>query len=196
LRAAVARGVVAPAMKKLLVERAQAQLLLIDAQEKLLATMPDRTALERNLSIHLKAAAHLGLPTTVTLQNPEKLGDMPDAIAQHLHAPAVFSKMAFSAWREKLVEAHLKHSTRMQVILVGIETHVCVLQTALDLVEKGYQIFVPHDAVMSRADENRRWALTRMRDNGVTVTSTESVLFELLGTAGTDEFRALRGLIA
>lgn len=182
-------------MTKLSLERGQSQLLVIDTQERLLATMPDRDALERHVAILVRAYARFGLPTTVTLQNPEKLGDLPASIADHLVAPAVFSKMTFSAWREKLVEAHLKHSPRMQVVLAGIEAHVCVTQTALDLIEKGYQVFVPHDAVMSRAEANHRHALDRLRAAGAIVTSTESAFFELLGEAGTDDFRALRHLI-
>jgi nicotinamidase-related amidase len=180
---------------KRLLDRPHAQLLLIDLQERLMPAIHESERVVRECAILLQAAARLDLPQTVTLQNPEKLGDIVEEAAQHFRSPAVFGKMAFSAWGEKLVEGHLKHSPRRQLILCGAEAHICVLQTALDLVEQGFQVFVPHGAVGSRDPGNRDWALHRMRDNGVVVTSTESALFELLGEAGTDEFRELRKLI-
>jgi isochorismate hydrolase len=120
---------------------------------------------------------------------------VPDALADQFRNPVVLTKMAFSAWREKTVEGHLKHSSRQQIILCGVEAHVCVMQTALDLVDKGYQVFVPHDAVGSRSEANASWALQRLQQNGCTIVATESVLFELLVEAGTDEFRNLRKII-
>jgi nicotinamidase-related amidase len=176
-------------------DRPHAQLLLIDVQEKLIPAIHDAEAVVRHCGTLLRTAARLDLPQTITLQNPEKLGTIPDDLAQHFKAPAVFSKMAFSAWREKLVEAHLKHSPRRQIIVCGVEAHVCVIQTVLDLVDRDFQVFVPHDAVGSRDPKNKEWALHRMRDNGASIISTESALFELLNEAGTPEFRELRQLI-
>jgi nicotinamidase-related amidase len=177
------------------IERAHSQLLVVDMQEKLLPTIADAERAGKNVGVLLAASARLDVPQTLTLQNPEKLGQMPDSLCEHLRAPAVFSKMTFSAWREKLVEAHLKHSQRKQIVLVGVEAHVCVMQTALDLLEKGFQVCVPHDAVGSRDPENKRWALQRMDAAGASIVSTESVFFEWLDQAGTPEFRDLRKLI-
>jgi nicotinamidase-related amidase len=84
---------------------------------------------------------------------------------------------------------------RRQAVVVGIEAHVCVLQTALDLVAAGFQVHVPHDAVSSRRPADKKWALDRMAAAGVVVTSTESALFELLERCGTDEFRAVSRMI-
>lgn len=178
-----------------LLDRPHALLLIVDVQEKLVPTIAEHAAVVRNIAILTRAAARLDVPQVVTLQNPQKLGDLVAPIAEHLRAPAVFTKMCFSAWREKLVEAHLKIAPRRQIVVTGIEAHVCVAQTALDLVDKGFQVFVPHDAVGSRSPANRDWALRRMNHNGVTITSTESVFFELLEQAGTAEFRELRTLI-
>jgi isochorismate hydrolase len=180
---------------KRLIDRPHAQLLVIDMQEKLLPVIHDTDNIQKNVERLLQMAAELNIPQTITLQNPSKLGDVPDALADQFRNPVVLTKMAFSAWREKTVEGHLKHSSRQQIILCGVEAHVCVMQTALDLVDKGYQVFVPHDAVGSRSEANASWALQRLQQNGCTIVATESVLFELLVEAGTDEFRNLRKII-
>lgn len=180
---------------KLLIDRPHAQLLMIDMQERILPAIAAGEELVRRNAALLQIAARLDVPQTVTLQNPEKLGDMPDELAEHFRAPVVLTKMTFSAWREKTVEGHLKHSARKQIILCGIETHVCVLQTALDLAAQGFQIFIPYDAVGSRHPADKEWALRRLEAADCTIVSTESVLFELLVEAGTEEFRELRKLI-
>lgn len=180
---------------KRLLDRPHVQLLVVDMQERLLPAIAQHEAVTHANAVLLQVAARLGIPQCLTMQNPSKLGEVPGSLQEYFRAPVVLSKMTFSAWREKTVEAHLKHSTRTQVLLTGVEAHVCVLQTALDLVEKGFQVFVPHDAVGSRDAENKRWALERMQANGCQIISTESALFELLVEAGTDEFRDLRKLI-
>ncbi len=104
-------------------------------------------------------------------------------------------KETFSCAREPVVRAALEATGRRQAIVTGIECHVCVLQTALDLVAAGYQVHVPHDAVGSRRPADKEWALQRMASAGVVVTTTESALFELLERCGTDEFRMVSRMI-
>jgi len=180
---------------KRLLDRPHVQLLVSDMQEKMIAAIHDADRIVRNNAVLLQAAARLGVPQTILMHNPSRLGDYPESLAQHFKAPVVLTKMVFSACREKTVEGHLKHSSRQQILLTGVEAHVCVLQTALDLIERGFQVFVPHDAVGSRDPENKQWALQRMQQQGCQIVSTESALFELLVEAGTEEFRELRVLI-
>jgi len=175
-----------------LLQPSHAQLIMLDPQENLLALMDGRDALERRLIDLAEAFGILKLPITVTLQNPEKLGPMASRIEYVLSSPRVFSKMAFSAWREKMIEAHLKNSTRRQIVVAGVETHVCVVQTVLDLIAQGFVVHVPFDAVASRKGHaHSDVSLSRMERAGAVITTTESVVFELCGAAGTETFRSL-----
>jgi nicotinamidase-related amidase len=104
-------------------------------------------------------------------------------------------KDTFSCAREPAARDAIASTGRRQIVVTGIETHVCVLQTALDLLDAGYEVHVPHDAVNSRRPADREWALHRMATAGAVITSTESALFELLERCGTDDFRTVAGLI-
>ncbi|MDF3074208.1 MAG: hydrolase [Alphaproteobacteria bacterium] len=180
----------------MLIDSRHALLLLVDLQERLMPAMHEPGQVIANSLIMLTVAGKLGIPTVVTEQYPQGLGHTVPEIGERLAArEAVYPKMTFSAAADPAVMARLRQSRRMQVVLAGVEAHVCVTQTAIGLAQAGYQPFVVADAITSRKPQSVQLALERLRQNGVSIVSTEMVLFELLGRAGTEEFRELSRLI-
>lgn len=168
-------------------------LLLIDAQERLLNVVHNAPRIIWNCRRLLDGANILSVRTAVTEQYPEKLGATEPSLAERIAAPA-HAKLAFSAgacgelfsqWRAEQVE---------RVLLCGIETHVCVAQTAFDLLAAGYQVYVAADAVGTRARVDHEIALRRMESSGVVITTTEAALFEWCERAGTPEFKQISAL--
>lgn len=172
-----------------LISRHASQLLVIDVQEKLIPSMQDGASVIKNTGRLVQAARLLEVPVVVTEQYPRGLGPTSEELT--IQDARRFEKQRFSA-----VEAFTdKDPVAEQMVLCGMETHICVLQTALDLLALGSSVFVVSDAVTSRRSEACRVALQRMRDHGVAVVTTESVLFEWLETAEHPEFRAVQALI-
>lgn len=164
-------------------------LAVVDIQERLAAVMPARDAVVRATSILIEAATMLGIPVVVSEQYPKGLGATVAEIVAKLPAEATrVEKTRFSACGALPLG-------RSQVVIAGMEAHVCVLQTALELVAAGHEVFVVADAVCSRTEANYRNALARLEAAGVVVTSTESVLFEWLRDASHEHFRAISKLI-
>jgi nicotinamidase-related amidase len=180
----------------LALDRKKALLLVVDVQEKLARAMPPETEarMEKNAGILIRAARRLGLPVIASEQYVKGLGPTVPAIRELLPAPPI-EKIAFSCANAKEVASAVEGTGRRQVIAVGMESHVCVYQTVRDLASKGFDVFVPKDAIVSRTEENRQVGLDLCEKAGAVVTSTETVLFDLLGTAGTPEFKELSPLI-
>ena len=174
--------------------RDDAVLLIVDVQERLLPAMFEAERIARHCAALATTATRLELPIIVTEQNPARLGATIAPIAAAAGATVPLDKMLFSACTEAAWEA-LAKTNRSTVLLCGLEAHVCVMQSALDLIERGFTVFVVHDAIASRQDSNRKIGWDRMMRAGALPTSTESAIFELLGEAGTDDFRALLSLI-
>ncbi|MEO8558630.1 MAG: hydrolase [Rhodospirillales bacterium] len=171
-------------------------LLLVDLQEKLIPAMHEPAPILVNSLILLTAAGRLSVPATLTEQYPDGLGPTVAELADRVRSrDVIFPKMTFSAAGEPSVMSRMRQSRRTQVVLAGIEAHVCVLQTAIGLQQLGYQVFVVSDAVTSRKPASAVQALERLRQNGISIVTTEMVLFEWLGRAGTDEFKELSRLI-
>ena len=170
-------------------------LLMIDVQERLLPAMHDRDAVLRNGAILLKTAARLEIPVLISEQYPRGLGPTVAELRSLANAEAAVGKLCFSCHGEPALRDRIAAQGREQIVIFGIEAHVCVLQSALDFRTAGKAVFVVADAVSSRVSANRRLALARMRQEGVRIVSTEMVLFEWLRRAGTDEFREISGLI-
>lgn len=186
----------APAPAYAPLSRARAALLVVDIQERLVAAMPEEIAARvvRNTQILIDAAARLGLPIVVSQQYPKGLGPTLPAIEASLAAAgdAVhrFDKLEFSAAATPPFGAIAPVLRRDQWLVTGMEAHVCVLQTARDLAARGLQTHVVADAVCSRTKANWRIGLAHAERAGAIVTSTEVAGFELLGRAGTEEFKA------
>ncbi|WP_438970973.1 hydrolase [Methylophaga sp.] len=173
-------------------------LMVIDIQERLASAMPQgvRDRVIEQVSVLLAAAERLSIPVLVTEQYPRGLGPTEPALLKKLPANTpVIEKTKFSSAKVEPVTEALQKSERKQVFLAGMETHICVLQTTLDLLKQGYEVFVIEDAVSSRAKGNQFNALQRMRLAGAVITNVESLLFEWLGDATHPEFKTLSKLI-
>lgn len=166
-------------------------LLIVDVQEKLCPVMDDPRAVIHNCGRLMKGAARLGVPVTVSEQYPKGLGPtMVDL--RELTAPENFlEKTTFSCAGAPNIMERLESLGRRKVIVAGIEAHVCVCQTALGLLENGYEVFVVADACNSRRPADRETGLARMQASGVRVVPTESVLFEWIGDASHEAFREI-----
>jgi nicotinamidase-related amidase len=170
-------------------------LLVIDLQQPLLNAMWNQHELIASARRLVEGGRVLGLPVLVTEQNPEKLGPTAPSIAEVVAGRPPLPKMAFSCCREKSVMDSLQALSRATWLLCGIEAHVCVSQTALDLLEHGYNVQVVADAVGSRVRANWEAGLERAREAGAVITTTEMALFELVERAGTEQFKAVHRLI-
>jgi len=175
--------------------RAKAALVVIDIQERLLPMIFESERVVRNAVRLIKGARALGIPVLVTEQYKKGLGATTAAVAAEIADLPLMEKMAFSACGAAGFEKALKAKKISDVILCGIEAHVCVSQTCIDLLDKGFRVFVVVDAMSSRTTDNHFIAVERMRDAGGVVASTEMVLFELLEKAGTDEFKQILALV-
>lgn len=174
----------------------QSQLVVIDMQMKLSLAMP-KEAMQvaiKNCSILAQAAILLSVPVIVTEQYPKGLGETLAEISQYLANVKAISKTAFSAYAEPKFKQQMQRD-KSAIILTGMETHICVLQTALDLQAIGKQVFVVEDAVISRSPANKANALARLRDAGCVVSNTESVMFEWLTYGNHQAFKAISKLI-
>ncbi len=182
---------------KFLLEPARAVLIVIDVQEKLCAAM-DQTALQhltRNAGILLESAKELVLPVIFTEQYAKGLGPTLGELRQRVPATPSIEKLTFSCCGNEAFVKQLKASGRTQVIVSGMETHVCVLQTVIELLADGFDVHVVKDAVLSRSSDNKQTAIEAMVLAGAVPTSTESVVFQLLKIAGTDSFKRLSKLV-
>lgn len=166
-------------------------LVVVDMQEKLLPAMDGSEELLRAQSVLLDAARRLSIPCLVTEQYPKGLGDTVVDLQPDLAGYPVFEKISFSCLGAEGFTDALAATGRKQVLLIGIETHVCVLQTALELLAEGYAVHVVADAVSSRTARNRELSLARMAAAGVVVPCMESVVFEWLRVAGGEAFKTL-----
>lgn len=174
-------------------------LLVVDVQEKLAAAMPtDALAeLEKNAAILLETSALLGVTVIVSEQYPNGLGPTVKSIAAKLASRGVvpMPKMCFDACSELAISRALTLAGARNVVVIGMEAHVCVFQTARELVKRGYRAHVVADAVTSRREENRRIGLSLCERAGAIVTATETVAFDLLERAGTVDFKAVSKLV-
>ena len=174
------------------------QLVIIDIQDRLASAMPKKI-IERvisNTNILLESAQLLDVAVIRSEQYPKGLGDTRQEIQEQLNDKTVcIEKTCFACTGSADFTNSLSKQRRPQIILAGIETHVCVLQTAIELAEDGFQVYVVEDAVCSRNKHNHKNAVMRMRDAGVVITNTESVVFEWLRDASHEHFKAIAKLV-
>jgi nicotinamidase-related amidase len=176
-------------------DRSRAALAVIDVQEAFRPAVLDFDQVVRNTGILVQGARRLGLPVLVTEQYPDGLGHTVPEVAEHLDGIEPLEKVSFSAVDADGFHSALRDTERDQVLLCGIETHVCVNQTAEDLLAVGFEVHVATDAVTSRTEHNRDLGLHTMAASGANLTSVETALFELLRAAGTPEFKDVQRLI-
>ncbi len=172
--------------------------VVMDVQQKLTSVMPTQVKEDviEKINILLTIANTLSIPIIVTEQYPDGLGSTEAALSEQLmRAMAVIEKTSFSAFDTVDFVKQIEQSGRKQIVLVGMEAHICILQTALNLQEAGFQVFVVEDGVSSRSVTNQENGLLRLRNAGIIITNVESVFFEWLGDATRTEFKALAKLI-
>jgi nicotinamidase-related amidase len=175
-----------------LIRREDSLLVIIDVQEKLLPVIHDHEAVRQNVIRLAKFARIMDLPVVVTEQ--DKLGATIPEVRLETEQAAYFGKIAFNCFGRDDFSDHIGLSGREYLVLAGIESHICVAQTALSALDH-YHVHVVTDAMGSRAPWNHETALRRLTQEGAVVTSTEMLIYELLGAAGTDEFRAALKLV-
>lgn len=174
----------------MLIKADQSLLLMIDLQERLAPAIHEFTEVQRHNDWLLNIAQRLTVPVIATVQYPRGLGNMIPELARLIAPGHIVEKIHFSAVADGCLDT-LSAMSRPQVVLTGTETHVCVLQTALDLLEAGKEVYVVAEAVGSRRPQDRDMALARMRQEGCRIVSREMVAFEWLHRAGTEQFRAI-----
>jgi len=170
-------------------------LCVIDIQGKLAQLMHAKEVLFAQVTRLIRAATILNIPIIVTEQVPTKIGRTIPEIATHFNEYHPIEKSSFSCCGNDEFNNKLKESGRKQVLITGIETHVCVYQTVCDLIEKKYDVQVVGDAVASRSVDNKYYALDRIKNIGVCLTSTEMIICELLKTSEHPKFKEVTQLI-
>lgn len=174
----------------MLIRAKESVLIVIDMQERLVPAMQAPARTIRNTRTLLQGASEVGVPVIMTEQYPDGLGPTVPELAR---APetTVISKMHFSCMEEPAFAAHFRSLGRKQAVIAGMESHICVMQTAASLIEDGTQVFVVSDATASRTLESERACIERLSAMGAGIVTTEMVVFEWLGQAGTPEFKRM-----
>lgn len=176
-------------------KRNETAAVVIDVQERLFPLIHEHDQLAKNMSVLIQGMKVLDVPFLITQQYTKGLGgtipQIKDAIGEYHH----IEKMAFSCCGDEGFLAELKKLRRKNIILMGIESHVCVLQTALDLIAEGFQPVVIEDCVSSRKPNDKRIAIERMRGAGAIISTMESILFELTEVSGTETFKSIVKLV-
>ncbi|MCD6386158.1 hydrolase [Candidatus Sumerlaeota bacterium] len=181
---------------KLLLRNYEVMLLVIDVQEKLMAQMFNRESIIANLRILIQGLQLLDVPIVLTEQYPKGIGKTEPAIREVMKEYNPIEKMTFSVMdNESAVDRIGSPDKSRYILTAGVESHVCVLQTTLSLLEKGFNCGVVVDCTGSRSEQNYKYAIERMRQAGATLLTTEMVLFELLQTATHPVFKQILHLI-
>ncbi len=176
--------------------RNKSLLVVIDIQEKLAPHIVEIEKITKQINTMIEGAKLLKIPIILTEQYPEGLGRTISEVASHIRDDAIkIMKRTFSCWREPSFQSAVKATNRKEIILVGIETHICMFQTASDMLQAGFLVEVPADATSSRTKINYEIGINRIAKAGGEITSVESTLFELLETSQAPEFRPIVKLV-
>ena len=178
-------------MDRFFLQKEDTVLIIVDVQERLAAVMEERRRVVVNTVHLIEAARLLTMPVILTEQYPKGLGRTVEELRYSLSSAVQIEKMTFSCCGEPGFMSALESTGRKKVVMTGMETHVCVLQTCLGLLKEGYAVHAVADAVCSRTEENYRTGIEFMRDAGAVITCTETALFQLLEKAGTEEFKTI-----
>lgn len=170
-------------------------LVIIDVQDRLVRVMPDKERLVQNLQKLIKGVRVFNIPVIMTEQYPTGLGPTLPEITGLLPDVKPIDKFCFSCWVDERFRQELESLKRQQVLIAGIEAHVCVYQTAMDLRGKGYEVQVVVDCISSRDQQNKDVCLTRMINAGIGPTTMEMALFELLKVAQGDKFKQISSIV-
>ena len=182
--------------KEFMLDAGESFLLVIDVQTKLYATMDSecRRLLPLKAGILIRVAKAFGMPIIVSEQYPSGLGETIEEISSHLEGIIRYEKLYFSCFRDTILKKAIEDTSRNTAIVCGIEAHVCVLETCLDLLEGGYRVFVASDATCSRHKHDKYVCLDTLRHAGAIVYPTEAIAFMLLEKGGTPVFKDIAPL--
>lgn len=178
-------------MDRFFLSKDNAALVITDIQDRLAAVMKVREDVIKNCLHLIELAKMLNIPVVLTEQYPNGLGPTVNEIKEQLPVYQPIEKLTFSCCEEPNFLNEIKKLNKKSIILTGMETHICVLQTCIGLLKEGFHVHLVRDAVCSREKENWKTGVEFMRDSGAVVTCTETVLFQLLKVAGTEEFKAI-----
>ena len=180
---------------KMRLKASEAGLVVVDVQERLARVMERREQVEAAIGVLIRAAKLHDIPIIVTQQYTRGLGPTVESLSSQLEGLDPVEKICFSCCGEEPFTRALDALGRRKVILTGMEAHICVFQTALDLLDAGYTVHLPWDAICSRVDGNRDAAMRSLERAGAIVTSSESAAFQILEKAGTPEFKEISSLL-
>lgn len=178
-----------------ILKRDYTALLLIDIQEKILKVIHSHEQVVKNSIKLIKGFKVLNIPIFYTEQYPKGLGSTTEPILKELEGLSPIQKMSFSCFGAGNLFQRLKDNSVSQLVVAGIESHVCIQQTVLDLLANGFQVNVAADSVSSRNELDYKISLERMRHHGAEITTAEAILFELLELSGTEEFKAISKIV-
>lgn len=178
-------------MDKFFLDKDNAALVIIDIQDRLAVTMKTKEEVINNCLHLIELSKMINMPIIVTEQYPKGLGQTVKEIREALPAYKPIEKLTFSCCEEPAFMNEIRHLKKRNIILAGMETHICVLQTCVGLLKEGFKVHLVQDGACSRAKKNWKTGVEFMRDAGAVITCTETVLFQLLKIAGTEEFKAV-----
>lgn len=182
-------------MKVVRISQKDAILVLIDFQKRLMPAMENREGLAKSVIKLIKGCQILGVSWLITQQYTKGLGPTIPPIDEALGNYSPIEKTSFSAMKEPAFVRALEETGKRTTIIAGIESHVCVLQTSLDLLQAGYHVFLPADCISSRRKSDKKYALLRMAQAGIYLTTYEAVLFELCGGSHLPGFKEISALV-
>jgi nicotinamidase-related amidase len=178
-----------------MLSQSDAVLLVVDVQDAFLKAIWERERVVANSVKLVEAAKVFEMPVLVTLQNAQRMGGCTQAVSDALPDVNCIDKMAFSCLGEESLRRTLEQTGKRQVLICGVETHICVNQTAHDLLDLGYGVHVAQDAVSSRTQSNWEVGIGKMRGSGCVITSVETAIFEILQDASRPEFKRILPLV-
>lgn len=181
-------------MDKYFIDRQSTVMMIIDIQKKLIPVIYNKDEIIKNTNILIKTCKELNIPYFVTEQYPKGLGKTIEDLNIDINSVDIYEKLSFSAYTKE-VEEKLNLLNKKKIIVVGMETHICVYQTVRDLIKNGYDVHLVSDAVGSRFKANDDNGKKLIHDLGGVVTNTETILFDLLQVAKTEEFKKISNLI-
>ena len=178
-----------------LLDKENTGLLIVDVQDKLIQVMSQKQRITDNLVRLLRLSRLFHLSVIVTEQYPKWLGPTIPEIVKHLPSIQPISKLHFNCCDVDEFTNRLESENLKEILLTGVESHICIFQTCVSLIERGYKVHVPQDAVDSRTEENWRVGLKLMSKAGAYITSTEAVIYQILKKAGTKEFKEMLKMV-
>lgn len=177
----------------MMLDKHNALLILIDFQERMLPHIGGKEQILKNACKLIKAAKVFGIPILITKQ--KKLGDIVEEIKREIEGIEVIEKITFSCFRNESFVEKLEEANRKKCIIIGIEAHICVLQTALDLLEDGYEVHVALDCIGSRKEKDKEVAIEKMIQGGIIPTTAEIAIYEMLESADAKEFKEILKIV-